>query len=77
MKLYIYLWYDYSKVYVALSNSINWESKISYFNLEKFHNNIVGLFSDDPNDTWSIETLKYLTEYGLFTPLHLANIQSL
>ena len=77
IKLYIYLWYHYYQVYVALSNSVSWESKIGYFNLEKFHANIVGLFSDDPNHTWSIETLEYLTEYGFFTTLHLANRTSL
>jgi len=54
-----------SQIYFSLCCLESWGPKDGYFNLERFYNVCLRLFTTDPGDEWVKETLAFLTRYVL------------
>jgi hypothetical protein len=49
----------------TLISASDWTIKDGSYDYETMFNNIVLLFEADPTDPWAVETLEWLTKYGL------------
>ena len=61
----IYNLNGFSQAYYGLCSLDGWDTDDRFFKLNIFFNKCVGLFTEDPNDPWVIDTLQFLTRYFL------------
>jgi hypothetical protein len=52
-----------SQAYYGLCSLDGWDTEDRFFKLDVFFDKCVGLFTDDPDDPWVIDTLQFLTRY--------------
>jgi len=52
-----------SQAYYGLCSLDGWDTEDHFFKLDVFFDKCVGLFTEDPNDPWVIDTLQFLTRY--------------
>jgi len=60
---YIYNLNGFSQAYYGLCSLDGWDTEDRFFKLNVFFDKCVGLFTEDPNDPWVIDTLQFLTRY--------------
>jgi len=61
------------QAYYGLCSLDGWDTEDRFFKLDVFFDKCVGLFAEDPNDPWVIDTLQFLTRYlcsVFFFPSH-------
>jgi hypothetical protein len=59
--------------YYGLSSLEGWDTEDRFFKLDVFFDKCIQLFTDDPEDEWVTDTLKFLSRYFLIKAVSFHN----